>query len=134
MHDAVRVSILQRITNVGGDGEGVLRRQLALALDHLGHIGAVDEFHDDVELAVGRFAEVVHMDDGRVVHLGHRARLVLEACDKLHVVVCGLGWQELDGDETVERFLAALVNCTHATFADDVQDFIGGQQRLQMLR
>jgi hypothetical protein len=85
-----------------GDGERVVLRQLALALDHLRHIGAIDELHDDVELAFGRFAKVVHMHNRRVIHLRHRARLVLEALDELHVVFPGLRREDFDGDDAIQ--------------------------------
>ena len=85
--DAVEMRVVQRVADVSGDGKRVILRQFALGGDHLGHIGAINELHDDVEQAGLRFAEVEHIHDARVVHLRHRACFIFEAFGKLGVLI-----------------------------------------------
>ena len=71
MHDALLVCVAEGIAQMRGDGQGMLGGQLAFAGDHALYIGAVHELHDKVELPVHRTAEIIHADDGGVVHAAH---------------------------------------------------------------
>ena len=86
--DAVVVGVGEGVEDVGGDVDGLLLGEFpAVVLEVLVDVHAIDELHDEVELAVRGFPEVVDRDDRGVVEVGHRLRLALEACDEVHLVL-----------------------------------------------
>ena len=69
-----------------------------------------------------------------MVHLSHGAGFVLEALHEVRLaIVRRFDGKYLDGDEAVEGLLPCLVNRTHASVAEQGEDFILRQQRLQVL-
>ncbi len=101
MDDAVRMRVAERVTHMRSDGERVLRRQAALAADHLRHVRAIDKGHDDVKLALRRLAEVMHRHDGGMIELRHDACLVFEALDIAGIDIIKPRRQNLDGDRPI---------------------------------
>lgn len=96
-------------------------------------VHAVDELHHEVELALGRLAEIEDRKDGGVVEPGHGLGLLLEALGEVQFVrACGEGLREqLDGDAAVELGLPSLVDRTHAAPTDNAADLVLRQQGLQ---
>ena len=130
-----RVRILQRVAHMGGDGQGIILRQPALRADHLGHVRAVDEFHHNEQQPGLRLPEVPQVHDRRVVHLRHRARLVLEALGELRVrIVDQIPRQHLDGHHAVQGKLHRLVNRPHAALAEQRYELVLRQHGLHLLQ
>ena len=65
VHEALGVRRVQRAGHLAHDPDSARRRQRALPREHLGEVGAVDQPHVDVELAVD-LAVVVDRDDVRL--------------------------------------------------------------------
>ena len=96
-------------------------------------IGAIHIFHDKVAVPGAGLAEIIDRDDSAVLELRERARLALEADEKI-AVRCEFGGQELDRHRAVERGLHALVNRTHpaapeqaldAVLREELREFLG---------
>ena len=99
----------------------LLRRHLVLALEPGRERLALDELHGEIGLPLP-LADVVDLDDVRVVERGHGAGLAQEALLDALVVRERRG-QHLDRDVAAERRLVALVDHAHAAAAqlgDDV--------------
>ena len=112
-----------------GDRLGGLRDQSCGRpgiVDVAGHerhqAAAGHEFHAEVVLAVVR-ADLVDRDDARVVEQGDGLGLVPEPAQ---LVVAGeqAGPDHLEGDGSIERDLAGLVDDAHAAAADFAADLV----------
>ena len=84
--DALAVRVVQRVADLAMMMVERLRGVEAGAVDDLVEIGALDELHDEVEVAFARgLAEVVDGDDARVAELGEGAGFALEAVGECRV-------------------------------------------------
>ena len=117
MDDALAVRVVERIADLRDEFERLGGVQ-AGAVQDLAEVGAIDELHDEVEMAFARLAEIVDRDDAGVLELGEGARLAAEAGDEL-LVGGDFGGEELDGDGAVERGLPAFIDSAHAALADE---------------
>jgi len=70
--DAALMGVLQGVTHMRGDGDGLHGGQTALLVNHVRHVRAIDEFHHDVAHAIRRLAEVIHGNDAVMIELRHR--------------------------------------------------------------
>ena len=128
--DALAVRVVEGVADLGDEFEGLGGVQ-AGAVQDLAEVGAIDELHDEVEMACAArpstvlpsplrrlgLAEIVDGDDAGVLELGEGARFAAEAGDELRVGG-DFGGEELDGDGAVERGLAAFIDRAHAAVAE----------------
>ncbi len=127
MHDARAVCLGQSVRELGpevehfreGQGPGAEPPPQRLALDAL---------HHDVVRArpVGGFADVVDVDDVRVVEGGGGARLPFEPRQQLGI---GARAQDLDGYGAAEPRVARAVDLAHAAGSQAVDDLVGADAR-----
>ncbi len=95
--------------------------QLGFALEHRAERFAVDEFHDEIGLAVV-VADEIDLDDVRIVERRHAARFAQETLLHALIVRERIG-EHLDRDVAIQRCFVAFVDHAHATaaeFGDDV--------------
>ena len=104
------------------DLERLAQLQAALPDDELLEVLAVDVLENDV-LAAVLLAPVDHRDDVRMLQLGDRSRLALEALDEV-VVGAVLGVEDLQRDVALEQGVVSLVDARHAALADELFDFV----------
>lgn len=137
MDDAMAVGVVERVEDLGDDGEGFLLRQPSTALlQVLVEVRPVDVLHHEENLPLLGPAEVVNRDDGGMVQPGHGAGLLLEAGRMVHSVPVpdeDLG-QQLDGHVPVEAGLTSLVDRSHSAAPEKSGDFVLRQEALQLLR
>jgi hypothetical protein len=86
-----------------------------------------EELHDGVRGGAVP-PEVVDGKDVRMRELGDRARLALEACERLGVVG-QLGGEDLDRDVAIEFRVARLVDLAHAAGPERGEDFVRAEAR-----
>ena len=122
MHDALLVRVGERLRKAAQHAERaarvvgeVPRRKIAVR-----QIGKCV-----IKLAGRRAADLVDVDDVRMVEPRDRARLVLEALDQLFARRA-LGREHLDGDLAAERRLRREVDGRHAALADLAHDAVAG--------
>ncbi len=86
---------------------------------------ALDVLHHDVvrALLAGRLADVVDVDDVRMVEGGGGARLPVEAVEELGI---GPGAQHLQGHRASEPGVAGAIHLAHAARAETVDHLVGG--------
>ena len=123
MDDAPAVGVGQGLHDLGDEVEGLPPGQLAPLLLHILLEGdAVQQLHHDIVQLRG-VGHVVHRHDIGVRQHGNGLGLVVEAAAEL-----GVGGQfllqDLNGHQTVEPVVTALVHHGHAADADALQDFI----------
>ena len=102
MHHPALMRVAQRIADMRGDGQCMLRRQPLLRVDHFENVRAIDVLHHDVQQPVARLAKVVHGHDRSVVQPCHRARLIFKARHVFCFILRHLGRQHLDGHRSVQ--------------------------------
>src|ERR1700674_1859015 len=114
-----------RVIEAGADAPQIPQSGLRVErhLRHLsGQAAAGNELNDHVRSPV-EFAEVVHVDDVGVAHLGDRLRLVAEAGHR--VGPDGYSLEYLDGAGSLQLGVVGLVDEAHRTLADELLDFVG---------
>ena len=100
---------------------------LVFALEQGAERLAFDKLHDEERLALV-FADVVDLDDVRIIQCRHAARFAQEAF--LHALVVRQRIrQDLDGDIAVERGLVSLVDHAHAATTQFGNDVVVSQSR-----
>ena len=93
--------------------------------EQLLQVGAVDEAHREVELAVD-LAGVVDGDDVRVLERGRQPGLAQEALTE-RAIGGEVRGEQLQRDVAVEREIARAVDDAHPTTADDRLDPVAGE-------
>ena len=131
MHDAVIVRALQRVADRRHDAQRLLRREAA-RLQELAQIHAVHELHQQ-EVEAARLPEIVHGDDVRMIQRRERLRLLFKPLGELRIVRA-LRREQLQRDETVQRFLPRLVDHAHAAAPEAFEDFELRKMRREFLR
>ncbi len=117
MHDACGVRVLQRLR----DGQEARRRQLrrveGMPLGEGAQGLAADELGDEVAGLRLRAAEVVDVEDVRMVQARHRVRLAVEAAADLLARV-EMGVQHLHGHDAAQLGVPASPDHGHAALTD----------------
>ena len=109
-------------SDLDGDLERLLHVQASFSHDVLLEVLAFDVLEDD-ELPPVLLAPVDHGDDVRVLELGDRARLALEALDE--VLVGGVPLvQDLQRDVALEQRVLRLVDARHPAVSDELLDLV----------
>ena len=122
MDDAGLVRVVEAIADLRHQIEARVERERRLVLDQRREIDAVEQFHDDGEIAV-RLVELVDGDDVRMIEAGRGAGFLREAGAQ-RLIVVQLADHLLDGDDAVEDGVVALVNHAHRSLADALDDGI----------
>jgi hypothetical protein len=125
VHDAARVRVLERGQQRAQhlDDAALVVGEVALAEVAAGEVG-----QHVIEQALRRAPDLVDADDARVLELGDRVRLLLEA--RLALLVGeGLGRHHLDRHLPVQRHLHAQVHIGHAALANAADHPITGDLR-----
>src|SRR5918999_1252793 len=120
----------QRLSDVGCDLCGALRKQRPLGMDDVGNRLAVDELHDYVVRAVIG-AVVVQRDDVRVIDVGGRLRLAPEAFHERVIAAEALG-QNLYGHLSSEQFIARAIDLGHAARSDALENGVAPSKSLRL--
>ena len=79
--------------------------------------GTYEVLHDEVELAVVRLADVVNVDDVRVVDAVGGASLAQHPRSEVRLAP-KIGTDEFDRDDPIDEHVPRAVHDAHATFAD----------------
>ena len=121
MNDALRVSGVERIGDVNGDGEKNLRferspRKAVLQGQPL------QKLHDDERLTI-LLPDFIDRADIGMVESRRRLRLALEAGQGLGVFYDVIG-QKLQGDKSVQGYVLGLVNNPHTAAAELLDDAV----------
>src|ERR1019366_1635472 len=104
------VGVLQGVAHLRDD----LQRQPWVeraGLEKLPQVGAVHEFHEEIEVFAG-LAEIMHPDDMRMAESGQSAGFTGESLRKRRVAA-PLRRQDFDGHEAVELELPGFVDGAH---------------------
>jgi hypothetical protein len=123
--EAAAVRRVERGGDLADDGHRAARLERALAADRVQEVGAVDEAHGDVELAVD-LARLVDRDHVRVVDRGRQHRLALKALAELAVAREVLG-DQLQRHRPLEGDLRGPIDDAHATLAGHAVDLVAGE-------
>ncbi len=119
MHEPLLVGVFQRIANLRHDRQRLGGRELP-RFHELPEVRAFHVFHEDV-VKPARLAEVVDIDDVRVVELRQRARLAGKARDEIRRE--RIDWrQDFQRDESIELNLPRLVNDAHPAAPEQFED------------
>ena len=126
MDDATRVCVHERAGNLLGEENGLLPRQMALALQILLEGDALDQFHNDIIRAV-LAADVEHGNNIVVAQLGNGARLNGEPLADIRVLR-ELLFEHLECHIAPENGIPRPVNDRHAADADDFFNLIASAE------
>ena len=126
VEDAVLVGEVHRPRQAGAEQRGLARRQ-GLAAQLAVERSAVDEFEREERQPI-LFADVVDLDDVRMLEGGDRLGLDVEA-GQLMGAGMGARQDHLEGHEPVEPALACLVHDAHAAPAELAEDPVAGDGR-----
>lgn len=122
MDDALRVSVVERAADLGGDGKSPVDRH---GRPHAGAQRlALDVLHHKVGHAL-LLAEVQHRHDVRMVEPRDEPGLLLEAADEARIQGSGRK-QDLDRDVALESQLMGLVDDGHSSLAQLGDDAVAG--------
>src|SRR5690606_15493994 len=113
----------QPFEHLYGDGIHLRRGEAPAVVDATAGRLAIHELHDHVALAVGELAEIEHLDDVLRPDAPRSLRFALETRDRI-TVGCDAGVEHFDGHAPVNTRVLALVDRTHATFAEQANDAV----------
>ena len=116
MNDLVLMRVPQRFSGAADDMERPLQRELSFAVEAVLHTFTIHKLHSE-EMVPPVFADVVELDDIRVIERGRGLRLAVEAFEK-GCVLNELLWKDLQSDAALEFGVFRLIDRSHATFAD----------------
>src|SRR5207247_9333601 len=123
MHDADVVRGLQRVRHLDEDVHRPGHWEGALPLEHVGERLSLDEFHREVDQALGRLAEVVDSTDARVADAARVGCFAIEARHGVWVVDHG-GVQYLDGALPPHLHMLGKIHLPHAPLAELLEDVV----------
>ena len=121
--DAVLVRLSEGAADLAKDRVGARRVHRAAPFEGAREALALDELHDEEELPLRRGAEVVDLDRVRVLELGDRRHLALEA-GLNGGIARELFVERLDGDLAClgAELLLPFVDGAHPPFAEQLHD------------
>ena len=121
MDDTAFVQGAERLRDLDGEANSVLGRDGA-SFEALGQRLTVQVLHDEERHAV-LLADVVKRADVRMADASDRSGLPPESFELGRT---GVAWgeQNLDGDRTIEAGVTSVINLTHATRAEQFEDFV----------
>ena len=125
--DADVVSGGERVGHLHAELDGIHDRDLAGG-DHGAHGLAPNEFHDDGIAGTSSMSgghDVVDRDDIGVVEGRGRAGLLQEPGAHIRRF-CGRSDEDFYGDVATQLSVASLINCTHSTFPELLENFVMG--------
>ena len=122
MNNALVVRRRETHRGLVDDLRGLLGLEFAFAFEHRAERFAVDEFHDEIRLAVV-VADEIDLDDVRIVERGHAACFAQETLLHALIVRERIG-KHLDRDVAIERRFVAFVDHAHATAAELGDDVV----------
>ena len=125
VHEASRMSGVERLADLGEERDGSRRIERALGLQQGAEICALDVAHGDVEDAP-RLPRVVDRDDVWMVDRRSQPRLAMEALAEA-LVLRQLRSKQLEGDLALEREILGEVDDAHAAPADDRVEAVAGE-------
>ena len=122
VNDALAVRCIQGAADLRDDFAGLIRGELALfAKDGL-QVASFDEVHGDELDAIG-FAKIENANDVFVRDLPGQDQFVLETGE--NVGPAGeFGTNDFQRDETIDFAISRFVDRAHASFAEELQDFV----------
>ncbi len=126
--DALAVRLGERRQRLPEHVDDAPEGERAVLVRDAREVAPAQELHDEVELAVGRLAEVDDADRVRVVQPARRARLGDEArggvllADQVRV-------DDLHRDGAPEVRLLGAVDAAHSADADELEDQVAARQR-----
>ena len=126
MDDVARVRVVERRRDLPRDGDGVVDREIALAVEPVAERLALEEGHDVEQLAVG-VARVEQRDDVRMAEPRGDLDLAQEALGPDGVGELGL--EELDGDLATVAQVVGEIDGRHPAAADHALDAVAAGER-----
>jgi hypothetical protein len=126
VHQSLAVGVVQRIGNFTGNPQGVLQRDLLLAIDAAAQVFPVDERHHVVQQACG-LARIVERQDVRMDEPGRDLDLAQEPLRSQRRAKLGL--QDFDGDGAPVLQIPGAIHGRHAAAADLALDGVAVCQR-----
>ena len=124
MDDAAGVGVLEGGADLGDEFERAGQIELA-AMAQMVDVHAVDEFHDQIGIALGGAAVIVDVNDVRVVERGHGLGFAFKADTGVRVGA-GLARQDFDRHAAGEAGVKTLIHRAHAAAAEQAFDFVAG--------
>ena len=121
MDDALFVRRFEGLCDLPCNRQGITDGQWP-ASDEIRQRVSLDQFHDEPRQAVNGL-QAVHCRDMRMIKRGKELCFALEACQTFLVVREHLG-QYFDCHVALQVCVAGLVDLTHPTGAEQVEDFI----------
>ncbi len=116
---------LERLAQLAHDAHDLLQVEALVGVEEVLELLALDELHDEVGNVV-LLAEVVDLDNVRVVEPRHRLRFAYEPHrEVLARVLVEVGLENrLDGDAPAKARVDAFVDDTHRALAQDALDVV----------
>ena len=127
VHHALRVRVGQAPGHLAQNPRRLRRRQRSATPDALAERFAVDERHDEED----QVAHLFDREDGndvRVRELGRCAGFVQEALSQRRVTR-QVRWQQLEGDQAVERHVACEIDDSHSAAAKLALERVPARER-----
>ena len=126
MDDVARVRVVERRRDLSRDGDGVVDREVALAVEPVAQRLALEEGHDVEQLAVG-VARVEQRDDVRMAEPRGDLDLAQEAIGPDGVGELRL--EQLDGDLAAVPQVVGEIDGGHPAAADHALDAVAAGER-----
>jgi hypothetical protein len=118
---------VESAANLQHDSRCFIGRKVASFLKESAEILPLDVVHSDEFDSVG-FAEVEDSNYVRVTDLARENEFLLEASQHFWIAR-EFGPDQFEGDETIQFFVARLVDGTHTAAAKQLEDFIASRQQ-----
>ena len=127
VHEPAAVGGVERVGDLGEQGEGALRAEPALALEQRAQVAALHVAHGDIELPVV-LAGLVDGDDARVLQGGGEPGLLQEAAPE-PLVLGELRRDQLQRDGALEAEVGRPVHHAHPAPAEERLHAIARERR-----
>ena len=128
MHDAARVRVAQRPSDLAQPARGVARWDGATGLHALGECFAIDEGHNEIDEAID-LVDGVHRHDVRMREAGRETSFAEKAFTRRGIAREGRR-QQLDGHQAVEMHFAREVDHAHPPASELAVEGVTSGERL----